>query len=233
MKTLNILENLKKPEFFGSGVKSVNVIQTHISYVALTGKYAYKVKKPVDFGFLDFSTIEKRKHFCEEELRLNKRLCPDIYLDVLPITQKNGELELNGGGEIVDYALKMKEFSQDRIMTKLLKQGKIGKETIENICDILVNFYNSEQHSKEIDSYGELDAVKKNIDENFEQTESVIDITIPNDTYKYIKKISSKFFEEKKDIFEKRIAGGHIHDCHGEYTRLSWRFAFRKYCCIR
>lgn len=216
MKTLNILENLKKPEFFGSGIKSVNVIQTHISYVALTGKYAYKVKKPVDFGFLDFSTIEKRKHFCEEELRLNKRLCPDIYLDVLPITQKNGELELNGGGETVDYALKMKEFSQDRIMTKLLKQGKIDKETIENICDILVNFYNSEQHSKEIDSYGEIDAVKKNIDENFEQTESVIDITIPNDTYKYIKKISSKFFEEKKDIFEKRIAGGHIHDCHGD-----------------
>ena len=216
MKTLDIFENLKKPEFFGSGVKSVNIIQTHISYVALTGKYAYKVKKPVDFGFLDFSTIEKRKHFCEEELRLNKRLCPDIYLDVLPITQKNGELKLNGDGEIVDYAVKMKEFSQDGIMTKLLEQGKIGRETIENICDILVNFYNSEQHSKEVDSYGELDAVKKNINENFEQTESVIDITIPNGTYKYIKKIASKFLEEKKDIFEKRIAGGHIHDCHGD-----------------
>ena len=138
-----ILKNLKNPEFYGYDVKSIDILQTHISFIALTGKYSYKVKKPVDFGFLDFSTIEKRKHFCEEELRLNKRLCPDIYLNVLPITQKNGKLKLNGDGEIVDYTLKMKEFSQEKIMTNLLKQKKIDRVTIENICNILVNFYNS------------------------------------------------------------------------------------------
>lgn len=83
----DILKNLKNPEFYGSDVKSVSILQTHISFVALTGKYAYKVKKPVNFGFLDFSTLEKRKYFCEEELKLNRRLCPDIYLEVLPITR--------------------------------------------------------------------------------------------------------------------------------------------------
>ena len=126
MDQSKISESLKNPELYGPDVRSVNVLQTHISFIALTGAYAYKVKKPVNFGFLDFSTLEKRKHFCEEEMRLNRRLCPDIYLDVIPITQKNDEIELNGKGEVIDYALKMKEFPQDKIMTDLLKQGKIS-----------------------------------------------------------------------------------------------------------
>ena len=132
-----MFESLKNPEFYGSNVESVNVLQTHISFVALTGNYAYKVKKPVNFGFLDFSTLEKRKYFCEEEIRLNRRLCPDIYLDVLPITKKNSDIELNGNGEIVDYALKMKEFPQENIMTNLLQQEKINEEAIDEICTIL------------------------------------------------------------------------------------------------
>ena len=128
MKGLNLYKELKKPSTYGPDIKSVDILQTHISFVVLTGKFAYKIKKPVDFGFLDFSTIEKRKYFCEEEVRLNRRLCPDIYLDVIPITKKDRILELNGDGEIVDYALKMREFPQDKIMTNLLyeKDGKIG-----------------------------------------------------------------------------------------------------------
>ena len=93
MEQSEMLECLNNPALYGSNVESVNVLQTHISFVALTGEYAYKVKKPVNFGFLDFSTLEKRKYFCEEEIRLNRRLCPDIYLDVIPITQKNNEIE--------------------------------------------------------------------------------------------------------------------------------------------
>jgi aminoglycoside phosphotransferase family enzyme len=174
------------------------------------------VKKPVNFGFLDFSTLEKRKYFCEEEMRLNRRLCPDIYLDVIPITQKNNEIELNGEGEVVDYALKMKEFSQDKIMTNLLKRGKIDEETIGKICTILVDFYNSGERSDEIDNYGKVKAVKQNIDENFEQTRSVVDVAIPKDIYNYIQNVSSMFFDKKKDVFERRIKHGYIHDCHGD-----------------
>jgi aminoglycoside phosphotransferase family enzyme/predicted kinase len=216
MEKLEIIKNIKNPKFFGSDVKSVDIIQTHISYVALTGKYAYKIKKQVNYGFLDFSTVEKRKYYCEEEMRLNRRLCPDIYLDVIPITKKNRSLELNGDGEIVDYALKMREFSQENIMTNLLTQGKIDEEKIEKICDVLVNFYNSEEHSKEADRYGELEAVKRNICENFEQTESMIDITLPKGTYEYIKNTSSKFFKKKQDIFKKRIKNKNIKNCHGD-----------------
>jgi hypothetical protein len=216
MTQVSLFEQLKNPRFYGPHVHSVEVLQTHISYVALTGGYAYKVKKPVDFGFLDFSTLEKRKFFCEEELRLNKRLCPDIYLDVLPITQRDTTLELDGKGKIVDYVLKMKEFPQDQIMTNMLKQGSIDEETMDHLCMLLIDFYASQEPSEEITKYGELNAVKENIDENFEQVKPYIDVTIPKDTYWFIKEAATKFFERKKKVFGRRMKEGRIRDCHGD-----------------
>jgi aminoglycoside phosphotransferase family enzyme len=97
----SLFQSLKNPKFYGKNIKSIELIQTHISYVALTGRFAYKIKKPVNFGFLDFSTLEKRKFFCEEEVRLNKRLCPEIYLGVVPITQKDNSFELNGKVQVI------------------------------------------------------------------------------------------------------------------------------------
>ena len=211
-----LFDQLKNPKFYGPHVTSVQLLQTHISYVALTGTYAYKVKKPVNFGFLDFSTLDKRKYFCEEELRLNKRLCPDMYLDVLPITQIDNTLELNGDGTIVEYVLKMKEFPQEYIMTNMLQQTKISEETIDHLCTILVDFYTLQEPSEEIKKYGELQAVKQNIDENFNQTKPMIGFTISKETFWYIKEAATKFFERKKEVFGQRIKEGRIYDCHGD-----------------
>jgi len=211
-----LFDHLKNPTFYGPQVTSVQLLQTHISYVALTGTYAYKVKKPVNFGFLDFSTLDKRKYFCEEELRLNKRLSPDIYLEVLPITQSDTTLELDGHGTVVEYALKMREFPQEQIMTNMLKQGAIAEDTIDQLCTNLIKFYTAQQPSEEITKFGEVQAVKQNIDENFEQTKPMIDITIPKDTFWYIKDAASEFFERKKDAFERRMINGRILDCHGD-----------------
>ncbi len=216
MEPTTLLDHLKNPSLYGSDVDNVNVLQTHISFVALTGEYAYKIKKPVNFGFLDFSTLEKRKQFCKEELRLNKRLCPDIYLDVIPLTQNNDHLELNGKGPVVEYAVKMKEFPQDKIMTTLLKKGAINEKTIENLCSILVDFYRRNTSTEEIKRYGTRDAVKKNIDENFEQTASVVGKTISKETYAYLKQANEQFFQKNKDVFSQRIAAGTIQDCHGD-----------------
>jgi len=216
MQQQKLFESLKKPSLYGKDVKSVNILQTHISFVALTGEYAYKIKKAVNFGFLDFSTLEKRKYFCEEEVRLNRRLCPDIYLDVVPITSKNGHIALDGDGDIIDYAVKMKEFSQEKIMTKLLQDDKIDYAVIDNICDILVKFYKYGGDSKDIKEYGTIESVKKNIDENFEQTKNVIDITISKGLYDYIKNVSHKFLEKNRNLFEKRIKEDYIKDCHGD-----------------
>jgi len=216
MEQTKLFESLKQPSFYGPNIESVNLLQTHISFVALTGKYAYKIKKPVNFGFLDFSTLEKRKFFCDEEIRLNQRLCPEIYIEVLPITKKNNIIELNGKGPVVDYALKMKEFPQNRIMTYLLKKGEIKEETIEQICTIMINFYNSQERSDEIDKFGKVEAVRKNIEENFEQTKSVVDIAITKENYKFIQDVSNVFFDKKKNVFQQRINQGFIHDCHGD-----------------
>jgi len=211
-----LFQSIKNPQLYGEDVSSVEIIQTHISYVALTGKYAYKIKKPVNFGFLDFSTLEKRKYFCEEEVRLNKRLCPDIYIGVVPITQKDNNLELSGKGKVVDYAVKMKEFPQEKIMTKLLEKEKISEEILDKICDILNNFYKKSEHSKEIDNYGSIETIKKNTDENFDQTESVIDVTISKEKFNFIKNATNQFLAQNKDIFKKRIKDGFIRDCHGD-----------------
>jgi len=211
-----LFDHLKNPKFFGSHVTSVQLLQTHISYVALTGTFAYKIKKPVNFGFLDFSTLDKRKYYCEEELRLNKRLSPEIYLEVLPITQKDGTLMLNGDGTIVEYALKMKEFPQKYIMTNMLQQGKITEETLDRLCSILVHFYTSQERSDEITKFGEVLAVKQNIDENFEQTKPMIGVTISKETFSYIKDTAAKFLEQKGDVFNQRMNEGHITDCHGD-----------------
>ncbi len=216
MDQSELFENLKNKDLYGADVNSVDILQTHISFVALTGKYAYKIKKPVNFGFLDFSTLEKRKYFCEEEIRLNKRLCPEIYLDVVPITKKNSDLEFAGDGEVVDYAVKMKEFSQENIMLNLIRQDKIDEAIIEKIADILVNFYSTSRGTDEINKFGSVELVKNNTAENFEQTANVIGVTIEKDIYDFIKNATDDFLEQKKDLFEKRISDGCIKDCHGD-----------------
>jgi uncharacterized protein len=216
MKQLKLLENLKDPSLYGNKIKKVKILQTHISYVVLTGKYAYKIKKPVNYGFLDFSNIEKRKYYCEEELRLNRRLCPEIYIDIVTINENNGILQINGDGKIIDYAVKMKEFPQKSIMTNLLDQEKIDEEVIDKICDILTDFYKNSEHSDDIDTYGTIKTIKKNTDENFTQTHSIINITIKKEIFDFIKFNTNDFLQKKKDILRKRIKQGYICDCHGD-----------------
>lgn len=216
MEQFKLFQIIKNPKFYGKDVNSVEVIQTHISYVVLTGKYAFKIKKAVNFGFLDFSNLAKRKFFCEEEVRLNKRLCPDIYLGVVPITKKDNDLELNGESRVVEYAVKMKEFPQEKIMTKLLEKEEIDEEILEKICDILNNFYKKSMRSKEIDSYGSIKTIKKNTDENFAQTKEVVGITLTKEKFDYIKNATNRFLTKNKDVFEKRIKNGLIRDCHGD-----------------
>jgi aminoglycoside phosphotransferase family enzyme/predicted kinase len=212
----NIIKNMSKPHFYGKNINSVKKIETHISYVFLTGKFAYKIKKPVDYGFLDFSTLDKRKYYCYEELKLNRRLCPDIYIEVLPITKRGKEIELNGNGEVIDYTLLMKEFSQKNIMKNLLEKGKIRYDEIDKINEILINFYNSIKTNDKINKYGKIKNIKKNLIENFTQTKKYINLSITEEKYNYIKNIVDHYLTKKEKIFNQRITNKNIHDCHGD-----------------
>ena len=123
--TKQMLEALKRPESYDSPIRNIRLLQTHISWVFLTGDYAYKIKKPVDFGFLDFTTLDKRKRFCLKELEINRMFSEDIYIDVLPVNIFSDSIKVNGPGETIDYAIKMKELPQELLMDKLLEKNAI------------------------------------------------------------------------------------------------------------
>ena len=210
-----LVDALLKPEAYPHDSGKITLIQTHISFVFLTKNYVYKVKKAVNFGFLDFSTLEKRHILCVKELELNRRLCPEIYLEVVSINKSN-TIKINGTGETIEYALKMKRLPQGRIMTVLLRENKVDKKTIDKIAWIVAEFHSNAQTSPEISKFGSLKIVKTNWDENFAQTNKYINQTIPQTEFKYIKMKINDFMEQSKPIFEHRIGNKRIRDCHGD-----------------
>ena len=210
-----VVEALMKPEAYEQDPGQIELIQTHISFVFITKNFVYKVKKAVNFGFLDFSTLEKRRFFCEKELELNRRLCPDMYLEVDPINKSN-IIKIKGKGETVEYALKMKRLPQERIMTNLLKENKVDDKTIDEIAKIIAQFHSKAQTSSEISQYGSLKIVKTNWDENFSQTLKFISKTIFQTDFHFIQATINNFMEKSKPLFESRIKENRIRDCHGD-----------------
>ncbi len=207
---------LLHPEIYPDHPRVIKFIETHISLLFLTGKHVYKVKKPVDFGFLDFTSLEKRKLFCEEEVRLNRRLSPDIYLGVVKITREGNRIFLDGEGELVEYAVKMKQIPEEFLMDKLLKRKQVTPKMIEAVSEKLVKFYFNAETNDLIKGFAKPERVKQDTDENFEQTEKYIDVTIPREVYEEVRNRTNEFFKAKKEIFYQRIASDRIRDCHGD-----------------
>jgi aminoglycoside phosphotransferase family enzyme/predicted kinase len=216
MEPKELYRLLANPKLYPDRPIKVRTIQTHISFLVLTGKYVYKVKKPVNFGFLDFTTLRKRKHYCEEEAKLNRRLSRETYLGVVPITRKGDGIELNGRGHVLDYAVKMRELPQDGILTRLVQKKKIGQKTIRELARIIADFHRKADTNKRISAFGGAEAFGKNIDENFEQTEEFVGKTITRGQYEFIRKSSDRFFEKNKGLLEARIRNHKIRDCHGD-----------------
>jgi len=135
-----VVEALMKPEAYDEKAGQIELVQTHISFVFLTKNFVYKVKKAVNLGFLDFTTLEKRRFFCEKELELNRRLCEDMYIEVVPINKSN-VIKTKGEGETVEYAVKMKKMPQEKMMNKLLEENKIDSKLIDKIAKIIAEFH--------------------------------------------------------------------------------------------
>ncbi|MEZ0328571.1 MAG: AAA family ATPase [Dissulfuribacterales bacterium] len=199
-----------------------HLIQTHISWVILTDETVYKIKKPVDFGFLDYTTLDKRRFFCEEEVRLNRRLCPDIYLGVVPIVRTlSGSYGFDARGETVEWAVKMRRMPEDGIMAYLLKRNEITTGHIDAILDKLVPFYSmknggDDREAKLIVDSGGIKVITHNTEENFEQISPFIDQIIPSQLYDAICDYTRNFLKTHADLFERRQLEGHIKDGHGD-----------------
>jgi hypothetical protein len=210
-----VVEALMKPEAYDEEPGQIELIQTHISFVFLTRNFVYKVKKAVDLGFLDFTTLEKRRFFCEKELELNRRLCGDMYLEVVPINRSNG-IKIKGAGETVEYAVEMKRMPQESMMSKLLEENKVDDRLVDRIAKIIADFHSKAETNKRISEFGSLATVETNWKENFEQTEEFVGKTISMKDFKRIRERVEDFMKRNVPLFEKRMAEGRVRDCHGD-----------------
>jgi len=216
MDARSLIEALKSPQIYPDSPSQIRIAETHISYLFFTGRYVYKVKKPVDFGFLDFTTLEKRKYFCLQEVKLNSRLSPDVYLGVEEIREENGRISLGGHGKTIEYAVKMKELPSEGMLIRLVSEGKAKPELMDRIALKIATFHREAETSDEIAGFGNVSVIKKNMQENFIQTVPYIAKTLLREQYDFISERAVAFLEHKNLIFAKRKNGGMIKDCHGD-----------------
>jgi len=210
------VKELLKPEIYGAGVKKVRLIQTHTSWVFIAGEFAYKVKKPVNFGFLDYTTLQARRFFCKEEFRLNRKLSPELYIGVLPVVDRSGKIRFGGKGRVIDYCIKMRAMPQSAIMTEKLKKGRVDYLTIDELARIVAQFHRQAETGKEIARYGSIKTVKFNWEENFIQTREFIGRTINEDQFYTIKRAIERFIFTNRRLFLTRQRAGFIKRCHGD-----------------
>ena len=216
MNISSLKKALLNPAIYSDHPGEIRLAETHISLVFLTGNYAYKVKKPVNFGFLDFTSIEKRKYYCEQEVALNRRLAPTLYLGVVRITEEDNKIALDGKGGVVEYAVKMKQIPEEFLMNRLLEKKEVTFRMMEAISEKLVRFYFSAETSDRIKNFARPERVKQDTDENFEQAEKYIDVTIPSDVYQAVKEKTDQFYRTEEKVFYQRIKEDRIRDCHGD-----------------
>jgi aminoglycoside phosphotransferase family enzyme len=213
-KTIN--QALLNPEAYPQKPQRIELVQTQMSFIFLTGEYVYKIKKPVNLGYLDYTTLEKRHFFCHQELELNRRLCPGAYLAVVPIVEEKGGLRIEGRGKAIEYAVKMKQLPQDRMMDVLLPRGRVTPEMVARVAEKLMVFHLKAETNQKIAAFGRLDVVRQNTDENFTQTEKHIGGSITAQEYQHIKNYTDNFIDSNAGLFDKRVREEKIRDCHGD-----------------
>lgn len=220
-----MISDLQKSTAYPEPTSNVKFVQTHISWVFICDDFVYKLKKPVNFGFLDFTTLEKRNYYCHQEVLLNQRLAKDVYLGVFPVIFDGTNYRFGSEAdpkrsstdlEPVEYAVKMRVIPDELLLKNRFKNGMLTEDDIYRTSNAIAKFHNTATRSKEIDKFGSLKTVKFNTDENFHQTENFIGSSITEEQYSTIKKWTSAFYGDHGELFQERINAGRVRDCHGD-----------------
>ncbi len=211
-----LVQALLDPPAYPEPPQRVELLQTQISYVFLADDLVYKVKKAVDFGFLDYSTLDKRLSLCVKEVELNRRLCPDAYLGVVPVTRDEGRIVMDGIGDILEYAVKMRRLPGDRMMDVLLAGEAVTPDMVRAVAEKLAAFHARAATDETIGEYGSLEMVTKTIDGVFVRDDLQIGTLIAPDVYRRLLDHEHGFIRDNADLFEKRVAEGRVRDCHGD-----------------
>ncbi|HFE36965.1 MAG TPA: aminoglycoside phosphotransferase, partial [Gammaproteobacteria bacterium] len=207
---------LQDPQTYAHKTEKIELIETHISWVILTGMYAYKIKKPVNMGFLDFSTLAKRKHYCELELVLNKRLAADYYLEVVPVTGSYQQPTLGGGEEVIEYALKMRQFPKDAELDIKLASGVLDKSMMELLAEKIAAFHQQINVADDASSFGDLLHVHQPVLNSYAEIVKHVKDEAVIACLNSLKNWSCNEYERLKEIFLSRKNDGFVRECHGD-----------------
>jgi aminoglycoside phosphotransferase family enzyme/predicted kinase len=214
-----LVQQMLRPGFYPHPVQEpISLIQTHVSFVFLTGDWVYKLKKPVNFGFLDYSTLERRKEFCDREIELNQRGAAELYAGVVAIAQtgETYQLDETGAEPAVEYAVKMHQFPQDALMSVRFDRGEVTEADIIQLARVVAEFHRTAPTSDYISSFGEIPQIKVSFDENFAQTAGYIGGPQTQDQFDLTRRWTEEFFANNVDLFNGRVAGGFIRNGHGD-----------------
>lgn len=210
-----LIENLSRPSAYSHEVDDVEIEQTHISVVFLAGRLVYKVKKPVKLPFLDYSTLEKRRQYCRREIQLNRRLAPEsIYRQVVPITSDGDNLEIDGQGDIVEWAVEMKRLPADRTFQALLEAKELDTDLIESAAARIAAFHRDAERADP--KWAGYEQVSANLLDNFEETTDHVGDVVPKQLFERTKQLTEQHLEASKEQIEARAAQGKSKDCHGD-----------------
>lgn len=237
-----LLPFLLNPNSYAHRPRAVRLIQTHASFVLIAPPFVYKVKKPVNFGFLNFSTLEKRRHFCQREVVLNRRLSPNVYLGVVPISTRNGRFVFGEGDTVVEYAVRMRKLSERHFLDQLLERDEVVPGDLNRLVHVLKQFYEAQHPTEEIEAWGRIDRLRISTDENFRQTREFVGTAastslastsgrragvrppaqpnhrpiISRPAFDTIRFYTGRFYARHQRLFASRIKERRIRDCHGD-----------------
>lgn len=211
-----LIAALQNPALFPHPVEQFQVIETHISWVLLTGPYVYKIKKPMNFGFLDFTTLAAREHFCQQELKLNQRLTENLYLEVLPITGSAEVPQLGGIGDAIEYALKIRQFPQEGLLSTLQVKGELTTSHIDEMARQIAEFHQQTPRVPAENPLGSPESAMAPVTQNFEQILPFLSEKADLLQLHALEAWANASYERLKPLMDQRKADGFIRECHGD-----------------
>jgi aminoglycoside phosphotransferase family enzyme/predicted kinase len=211
-----LINRLQDPALYDHPVQRFEVMETHISWIVLTGPYAYKLKKPMNFGFLDFSTLEKRRFFCEEELRLNRRLAPDWYLEVVPITGTADHPQWRGSSPAIEYAVKMRQFPHAARLDLVLSRGELTPERLDLLVDAVADFHARAAVAGPGTPFGTPERVAERVRENIGTIQERVMDPADAPRIRELARDSEAGYAVLAKTFASRKRDGFIRECHGD-----------------
>lgn len=216
MDLQHLLTGLSDPLAYPHPVQKVELSQTHISVVALTEDVVYKIKKPVKFPFLDFSTLERRRYYCEREVELNRRLAPDVYLGVVPLVLQAGRLQVDADGEPIEWAVKMRRLPAAATLEQRLARDEVDSRLIQRLARRLADFHAAAPSSSQNMQYARFEAVSRNILDNLQIAHTAGQATIDKAVLARLEDITHQWLQRSQELIERRADQGIPRDVHGD-----------------